>query len=118
MTIAEDSHLGTPKTVDTLEGDPFQSVYSFRGAEVAVFRDRHAAVSRATGEEACSASLTTNFRSHPEILKVINHIFGHQLWFGPDFPALAAPDGSAQVDDLPEGTCLLYTSPSPRDRTR
>ncbi len=88
-------------------GDPFQSIYSFRGAEVAVFRDRHAAVRETTDGDARSASLTTNFRSHPEILKVINHIFGHQLWFGSDFPALAAPDGSAQVNELPEGTVAV-----------
>ena len=46
-------------------------------------------------------------------------------------PALVAPDGTPQAfsimrdalqrilaDSLPVGTCLLYTSPSPRDRTR
>ena len=89
-------------------GDPFQSIYSFRGAEVAVFRERLAAVSGATDGTAGSASLTMNFRSRPEILEVINHIFGHPLWFGADFAVLVAPDlpvhVSAQMNALPEGT--------------
>ncbi|MHB9148549.1 MAG: UvrD-helicase domain-containing protein [Thermoleophilia bacterium] len=91
-------------------GDPFQSIYSFRGADVGVFLDRHAQVGEAqigdapfdarAGGDSLVASLTTNFRSSPEILTVINHIFGHESHFGDGFPALASFDEPETVAGL------------------
>ena len=62
-------------------GDEFQSIYGFRHADVNVFRERR--------EEAGSVlPLTLNYRSRPEVLAAVNHLFGSD--FGNEFQPLAA----------------------------
>src|SRR6266508_2051611 len=63
-------------------GDEFQSIYGFRHADVQVFRERRAAA----GE--CVLPLTMNYRSRPEVLAVVNHLFGGD--FGDEFQPLTA----------------------------
>jgi ATP-dependent exoDNAse (exonuclease V) beta subunit len=67
-------------------GDEFQSIYRFRHADVDVFRGRHAATRALEG--ASTISLTTNYRSRPEVLSVVNHLFGAA--FGSGYEPLAA----------------------------
>jgi ATP-dependent helicase/nuclease subunit A len=62
-------------------GDEFQSIYGFRHADVAVFRERRDAA-------ACVLPLTQNYRSRPEVLAVVNHLFNAD--FGDGFQPLAA----------------------------
>jgi len=62
-------------------GDEFQSIYGFRHADVQVFRERRAAAGRVL-------PLTWNYRSRPEVLSVVNHLF--QGDFGDGFQPLAA----------------------------
>lgn len=62
-------------------GDEFQSIYRFRHADVDVFRERRA---QARGVLA----LTRNYRSRPEVLEVVNHLFAAE--FGDDFAPLEA----------------------------
>ena len=62
-------------------GDEFQSIYRFRHADVEVFRERR---EQARGVLA----LTQNYRSRPEVLEVINHLFSAD--FGEAFQPLAA----------------------------
>ncbi len=79
-------------------GDEFQSIYRFRHADVEVFRERRA---RSGGVLA----LTRNYRSRPEILGVINHLFGTE--FGTDFEPLVA---ASQFPELAgPGVELLVT---------
>jgi ATP-dependent exoDNAse (exonuclease V) beta subunit len=62
-------------------GDEFQSIYGFRHADVGVFRAR--------GERAAlRLSLTENYRSRPELLAAVNHLFGEE--FGGGYQPLAA----------------------------
>jgi ATP-dependent helicase/nuclease subunit A len=62
-------------------GDEFQSIYRFRHADVEVFRERR--------EQAGGVlALTQNYRSRPEVLEVINHLFSAD--FGETFQPLAA----------------------------
>jgi ATP-dependent helicase/nuclease subunit A len=62
-------------------GDEFQSIYGFRHADVNVFRERR--------EEAATVlPLTLNYRSRPEVLGAVNHLFGSD--FGDEFQPLAA----------------------------
>jgi ATP-dependent helicase/nuclease subunit A len=63
-------------------GDEFQSIYGFRHADVQVFRERRAAAG------AGLLPLTMNYRSRPEVLAVVNHLFGGD--FGEEFQPLAA----------------------------
>jgi ATP-dependent helicase/nuclease subunit A len=62
-------------------GDEFQSIYGFRHADVEVFRQRRAGAARLL-------PLTRNYRSRPEVLAAVNHLFGSD--FGDEFQALAA----------------------------
>ncbi len=62
-------------------GDEFQSIYRFRHADVEVFRDRREQVGGVL-------ALTQNYRSRPEVLDVINHLFAAD--FGETFQPLAA----------------------------
>ena len=62
-------------------GDEFQSIYGFRHADVAVFRERREAASQ-------RLPLTENYRSRPEVLAAVNHLFGRA--FGDGFQPLAA----------------------------
>jgi ATP-dependent helicase/nuclease subunit A len=62
-------------------GDEFQSIYRFRHADVDVFRERREASGGVL-------ALTQNYRSRPEVLAVINHLFGSD--FGESFQPLSA----------------------------
>jgi ATP-dependent helicase/nuclease subunit A len=62
-------------------GDEFQSIYRFRHADVEVFRERREASGGVL-------ALTQNYRSRPEVLDVINHLFSTD--FGESFQPLSA----------------------------
>ena len=68
-------------------GDEFQSIYGFRHADLEVFRER-----RAQAESLLA--LTRNYRSRPQVLAAINHLFGDA--FGDEYQPLAA---SAEFPD-------------------
>jgi ATP-dependent helicase/nuclease subunit A len=63
-------------------GDEFQSIYGFRHADVQVFRERRAQAGSGV------LPLTMNYRSRPEVLAVVNHLFDTD--FGDEFQPLAA----------------------------
>jgi ATP-dependent exoDNAse (exonuclease V) beta subunit len=62
-------------------GDEFQSIYRFRHADVEVFRERRE-------QSGGVLALTENYRSRPEVLEVINHLF--ETDFGASFRPLNA----------------------------
>jgi ATP-dependent helicase/nuclease subunit A len=62
-------------------GDEFQSIYGFRHADVDVFRQRREAAAQ-------WLPLTENYRSRPEVLAAVNHLFGPE--FGDGYQPLAA----------------------------
>src|SRR2546423_12564862 len=65
-------------------GDEFQSIYGFRHADVNVFRERRA-------QAGSLLPLTRNYRSRPEVLAAVNHLFGSG--FGDEFQPPAASGG-------------------------
>jgi len=65
-------------------GDEFQSIYGFRHADVAVFRERREAAPAVL-------PLTLNYRSRPEVLAAVNELFGGV--FGSGFQPLEPIDG-------------------------
>ena len=83
-------------------GDEFQSIYGFRHADVNVFRERRS-------EAGSLLPLTLNYRSRPEVLAAVNHLFGSD--FGHEFQPLAA---SGEFPDPVFGTPveLLVTDKS------
>ncbi|HEY8303352.1 MAG TPA: UvrD-helicase domain-containing protein [Solirubrobacteraceae bacterium] len=56
-------------------GDELQSIYSFRHADVELFRERH----RRLEERAASLALTANFRSRPAVIAAVDRIFATRL---------------------------------------
>jgi len=76
---AESHGLGAPDVF--FVGDEFQSIYGFRHADVAVFRDRRQAAEQ-------RLPLARNYRSRPEVLAAVNHLFGGE--FGDGYQPLAA----------------------------
>ncbi len=76
---------GTPSSLRPLDvffvGDEFQSIYGFRHADVAVFRERRE-------RAALRLPLSRNYRSRPEVLAAVNHLFGEE--FGDGYQPLAA----------------------------
>jgi ATP-dependent helicase/nuclease subunit A len=94
--------LTGPDTERFFVGDEFQSIYGFRHADVQVFRERR------EGAETL-LPLTRNYRSRPEVLAVVNHLFGPE--FGEEFQPLAA---SGEFPDPVFGTPveLLVTDKS------
>jgi ATP-dependent helicase/nuclease subunit A len=73
--------LRRPETEVFYVGDEFQSIYGFRHADVQVFRERRAQAQQLL-------PLTHNYRSRPEVLAAVNHLFGSH--FGNEFQPLAA----------------------------
>ncbi len=68
-------------------GDEFQSIYGFRHADVAVFRERR-------GEAQTVLPLTRNHRSRPEVLAAVNELFGTE--FGDEFQRLEPADARSE----------------------
>ena len=64
-------------------GDEFQSIYGFRHADVAVFRERRTAAPTVL-------PLTRNHRSRPEVLAAVNELFRAE--FGDEFRLLESAD--------------------------
>ena len=80
-------------------GDEFQSIYGFRHADVAVFRERRSAAPTVL-------PLTRNHRSRPEVLAAVNELFGGE--FGDEFQRLEPAQG-ADVPALRNAFELLVT---------
>jgi ATP-dependent helicase/nuclease subunit A len=73
-------------------GDVQQSIYGFRGAEPTLFRG----LERRYREEGAGlhVPLAKNFRSRPDILKLVAHLFG-QVWRGAETPFVPLEAGLA-----------------------
>jgi ATP-dependent exoDNAse (exonuclease V) beta subunit len=80
-------------------GDEFQSIYGFRHADVAVFRERRAAAPTVL-------PLTQNHRSRPEVLAAVNELFAAE--FGDEFQRLE-PAAEADQPGLRNAVELLVT---------
>ncbi|RTZ67162.1 MAG: exodeoxyribonuclease V subunit beta [Aquificaceae bacterium] len=51
-------------------GDPKQAIYSFRGADIYTYQ-------KASKNTQHQYTLDTNWRSHPQLIKALNHLFTH-----------------------------------------
>ncbi|MGE5273816.1 MAG: UvrD-helicase domain-containing protein [Verrucomicrobiota bacterium] len=87
-------------------GDEFQSIYRFRHADVEVFRERREQVSGVL-------SLTHNWRSRPEVLAVVNELFG--ATFGDEFQRLVAAGRFPDPASGPAAELLVTDKASYKD---
>ena len=79
-------------------GDAQQSIYRFRGADVNVFFDYRDQL-RATDPRAHFPELTSNFRSHGDVLAAVEKVFSQPESFGADFLRLEAAGKVAREAD-------------------
>jgi len=75
-------------------GDEKQSIYSFRYADVDVFRRRGAAVG-------VRHPLDINYRIEPALLRLLNRLFSHPALFGAEFMALVSSESAAERPGWP-----------------
>ena len=76
-------------------GDAQQSIYRFRGADVSVYQ-RHLESVRATCPDDV-IMLPDNFRSHPDVLALVDRVFERPDMFGGAFMSLAPGRDEARV---------------------
>ncbi|MFZ4814111.1 MAG: UvrD-helicase domain-containing protein, partial [Phototrophicaceae bacterium] len=62
-------------------GDPKQSIYAFRGADVSVFEQTRALLQH-------EIPLVQSFRAHERLVSLFNHVFGQLLAKSPDSPVI------------------------------
>ncbi len=87
----------------TVVGDPKQSIYRFRRADIAVY-DQVRTRALASGQ----VQITTNFRSNPRMLAALNHAFDRILVQEPNFqPANVSLDQPPQGQDAKRPPVLL-----------
>ena len=77
-------------------GDAQQSIYRFRGADVSVYR-RHLNAVRAADAEGV-IMLPDNFRSHADVLSLVDRVFERPDMFGGEFMSLAPGRDESQVN--------------------
>lgn len=77
-------------------GDDKQSIYSFRHADVEVFRRRQS-------ESGLSLRLADNYRSHPDLLAFFNGVFSRPVMFGDDLMPLVPGVRPLDADGWPDG---------------
>jgi ATP-dependent exoDNAse (exonuclease V) beta subunit len=78
-------------------GDVQQSIYGFRHADVDVMR-------RLAEEVETELPLTMNYRSHPDVLSAINHMFAAESLMGSEYVPLLAERAREYVVPWPEGS--------------
>jgi ATP-dependent helicase/nuclease subunit A len=80
-------------------GDPKQSIYGFRGADIAAYQD---VVGMVRDQGGIECTLSTNFRSHTGILDAVNDVCSRLIVFQAGRQAAYAPihpDGVSRLDD-------------------
>lgn len=81
--------VSNPEASITVVGDPKQSIYGFRGADISAYGLARQAII----QDGLEARLSVSFRSHQALLDVFNPLFSHTQWFGESYhPVEAAPD--------------------------
>lgn len=99
-------------------GDPKQSIYAFRGADVETYRQLADAM--AADPHARVVTITTNFRSVPAILDFVNRTFADPLDAGgqPGFVALdPRPGAGTEAGDPFHGTGVFTLEVAAADET-
>ena len=77
------SHEDSPNRL-FLIGDPKQAIYSFRGADVYAYLEARNEMTKLSAEgRAGIYSLSTNWRSQPEMIGTFNTLFCRDIWFRP-----------------------------------
>ncbi len=93
-----------------LVGDPMQSIYRFREAEVGLFLKTFNGRLGSTGPRLVPLQLSCNFRSQAGIVSWVNHSFARIFPAQVDVASGAVPlaEAAAVHDELPDAACCLH----------
>lgn len=98
-----------------LVGDPKQSIYAFRGADVSVFDSVRHSVGNHENGNGQQLGLTHSFRSHPGLVNAFNKLFAHILTRDENSPVakyqIAFEEDGAMTafrDILPDASSTIY----------
>lgn len=98
-----------------LVGDPKQSIYAFRGADVSVFDSVRHSVGKHENGNGQQLGLTHSFRSHPGLVNAFNKLFAHILTRDENSPVakyqIAFEEDGAMTafrDKLPDASSTIY----------
>jgi ATP-dependent exoDNAse (exonuclease V) beta subunit len=86
-------------------GDPKQSIYGFRRADIQVYRKFREEMVASGGED---VPLSSNFRSRPELVATLNGLFSRILRGGEDFSPAYAPVVAYRTDPGEGHPVTLY----------
>jgi ATP-dependent exoDNAse (exonuclease V) beta subunit len=88
-----------PKDMSTLAtvGDQQQAIYGFRGADVSVFLEQRERMTGLSGQG--PVKLRRNFRSHDQILRLVDSVFGQEAAFGDSLIPLEHGRDEGKVDE-------------------
>ena len=95
-------------------GDAQQSIYRFRGADVSVYRRHLEGVRRSNPADVIM--LPDNFRSHSDVLALVDRVFEQPAMFGGEFMSLTPGRDESRVKkpfdaDIPRIQVLLTSKP-------
>lgn len=93
-------------------GDPKQSIYRFRGADVSLFHRTRQEILADKGKE---VALTANFRSHPELISFFNHFFSRLMSSDPDSPNYYQEVKAREDDSKPDVVLEYLAVPHQKD---
>ena len=86
-----------------LIGDPKQAIYSFRGADVYAYLGAGNEMAKLAAKGSARLySLSTNWRSQPEMIRIFNALFCGDIWFRPQEKADKFEIGYQSTDAPPE----------------
>ncbi|MGB7631461.1 MAG: 3'-5' exonuclease, partial [Candidatus Deferrimicrobium sp.] len=91
-------------------GDPKQSIYGFRRADIQEYRRFRGTMREAGGED---VSLATNFRSRPDLIATLNGLFSRVLSGGEDFSPDYSPVDADRSDPGEGHPVMLYDLSAP-----
>jgi ATP-dependent exoDNAse (exonuclease V) beta subunit len=95
-------------------GDPKQSIYRFRGADVSLFTQTRNEIKLHGGEEVI---LDTNFRSDPELIVFFNHVFSHLMSQDEEVPNYYEPVKAKSKDTNSEVVIEWIRVPQKKELT-
>ncbi len=95
-----------------LVGDPKQAIYRFRGADIEAYGLAKSVLARA--ENGCLLAVTANFRSRPEVIEHVNHVF-HKVLARSGQPGFVALTATLNPPPLPVPAAVKVTVNVPRD---
>ncbi|WP_225140392.1 UvrD-helicase domain-containing protein [Bradyrhizobium sp. NBAIM14] len=95
-----------------LVGDPKQAIYRFRGADVESYALAKSVLG--TAGNGCVLSITANFRSRPDVITHVNHVFSDVLG-GAGQPGFVPLAPTLMLPPLPISAAAKLTIHVPRD---